>query len=366
MSGCILHYGMHKTGSSSIQDSLHAALADPRFHYLDLGRPNASAEVLTAFSATPERQNMNRKLGLDRAQLLPRAAALRRRLEEELDRARGRTALISGEHIPLLQPAELSAFADFVRAGADSLRAVGYVRDPQGYIESVFQQRVKGGRGEFAVEASFPRYRARFGRLEAALGAERVAYWVYDPARFPQGCVVRDFCARLGIALDGSAIRRSNEALSLPALRLLYAYRKLGPGYGSGARAVRENFALIRLLTRLAGPKLRFDAALTAPVIAAHREEIEWMSERLGEPILRPAGDGGGIREEAQLLRFEAPEREWLAEQIGQRVVKCDDDAPAIAQQMQRLRECAPRIVEGAQPGGLATRVRRALRRLGG
>ena len=39
MSGCVFHFGMHKTGSSSIQNSLYHGLGDPAFHYADLGQP---------------------------------------------------------------------------------------------------------------------------------------------------------------------------------------------------------------------------------------------------------------------------------------------------------------------------------------
>ena len=48
MSGCVFHFGMHKTGSSSIQNSLYHGLGDPAFHYADLGQPNASARIVTA------------------------------------------------------------------------------------------------------------------------------------------------------------------------------------------------------------------------------------------------------------------------------------------------------------------------------
>ena len=57
MAGCILHFGMHKTGSSSIQESLVRELDDPGFHYCaldDTGTGNASGPLLRAFLTDPQ------------------------------------------------------------------------------------------------------------------------------------------------------------------------------------------------------------------------------------------------------------------------------------------------------------------------
>ena len=45
----IIHIGMHKTGSSSIQQTLHKYMNDKRFTYVDLGHANHSRQISSLF-----------------------------------------------------------------------------------------------------------------------------------------------------------------------------------------------------------------------------------------------------------------------------------------------------------------------------
>lgn len=367
MGTLLLHAGMHKTGSSSIQETLFRALADPRFHYVDLGASNASREVVTAFSATPETQNANRRRGLDRGQLLLEAARLRERLAAQLAEAfaGGRTAILSGEHIPLLAQAELEDLVAFLgRSGVSSIRTAVYVRPPLGFIESVFQQHVQGGRARFEPAREFPRYSRRLGRLEAALGASPPEYWLFEPARFPDGCVVADFCARTGIAMEPAAIHRVNESLSLPALRLLYALRRFGPAVARGDAPMRADRQLVERLREIPGPRLRIHDSLTAPLMREFEAEIAWMEARLGESLRAEPRRLGEecLRNEGDLLRFEPAELGWLAEALAlpaSHTAGWRGDPVAVGRAMDALRA---REAGVARPGPLA-RVAAALRR---
>jgi len=48
MRECILHIGLHKTGTSSIQQSLYRNPTVRGVDYPDLGRPNGSGPMLAA------------------------------------------------------------------------------------------------------------------------------------------------------------------------------------------------------------------------------------------------------------------------------------------------------------------------------
>ena len=368
MSGCVFHFGMHKTGSSSIQNSLYHGLEDPAFHYADLGQPNASAPVVTAFRSDPENQNMNRKRGLSREQLQPQVRHTLERLHRELAHCTRKTVILSGEHIALLKQAEFRHLQEFLRGHTPDLRAVGYIRAPRSYMESVFQQQVQGGHGVFELERLLPRYRARLEKVETTFGAASIDYWYFEPASFPGGCVVRDFCRRLQIELDPCAIQRVNEGLSRPAVGLLYAYRKFGPGYGTGEVAVRQNVALVRKLRELAGPRLRLHPELVAPVIAQHAAEIDWMEQRLQRSLEEATADPGAsaIGSEQELLCFEPQTLEWLDAQLGARAatrLRPDSSAEQVASRMHELRLEADRA-ELAARTGFKRGVRRLWRRV--
>ena len=66
---CILHLGMPKTGTSSIQDSLFLGLEDPRFHFLSLGYPTAGPVLAAVCATRPEEFWLFRAKGLSGSRL---------------------------------------------------------------------------------------------------------------------------------------------------------------------------------------------------------------------------------------------------------------------------------------------------------
>src|SRR4029079_5237682 len=136
----------------------------------------------------------------------------------------------------VLQGPAVERMREFFDERCDKLSIVGYVRPPAGFVTSAFQERVKGGSlRRFDVASGYRNYQNCFGKFDAVFGRERVHLWKFDPPSFPDGCAVRDFCARLGIALPARRIRRLNESLSREMVSLLYifSHQRQLRGYGS-------------------------------------------------------------------------------------------------------------------------------------
>lgn len=318
--GVIVHCGMPKTGSTSIQVSLFRHLDDPRFHYVNLGRPNVNIQIANAFMLNPVEFHQHAKLGTSPRELMQLKKAAVESLEAGLAAAGDRTAILSSEAISGLNKPEFRNLCDMLTRHRRTITVVGYVRRPKEIMESALQQRLKSGTWDFTVDSLFPKYRRRFRKFDAVLGRKHVRVWLYEPETFPGGCVVRDFCSRLGISFNARNVVRANERLSLPAISLLFAYRRFGPGYGVGPAALKENMRLVRHISGLRGPKLHLHSSLVAPVLEEHREDIEWMEERLGTSLaedLSAHDDEGAVRSEEDLLRFSPESLRWLAEQLG-------------------------------------------------
>jgi hypothetical protein len=315
----VVHFGMPKTGTTSIQRSLSKRLSDARFHYIDLGS-NPNHAIATAFKGEPSRYRRHAKLGTPPEQLPHLRDMALRKLRAELETAATRTGILSAEIICTMRAQDIRGLNAELAARGSPVMAVGYVRRPKEAMESVFQQQVKGGRRQtFDTNQLFPKYRGRLRKMDEVFGRENTQAWLFDPARFPGNCVVQDFCARLGIAFDPGAVVRANDALSRPALSLLYAYRKLGPGYGTGPDVIRENKLLIRRLRALPGPKLRLHSGLVVPVIDSRREDIAWTEERIGVSLAEDLGahDQHAVRSEDDLLAFTPESLSWLAKELG-------------------------------------------------
>jgi hypothetical protein len=317
--GAVVHFGMPKTGTTSIQESLFRRLSDPRFYYVNLGRSNASIPIATAFKGNAAQFHFHVKAGTAAGELAQLKADIVERLGAELRSAGERTAILSGEAIFGLKPPELRELCCVVaRHRHGAVTAAGYVRRPKEFMESEFQQQVKSGHRAFRVP-KVPRYRGRVGKFDTVFGRDNVRVWLFDPSTFAGGCVVQDFCSRLGARFRAQDVTRTNESLSRPALSLLFAYRKFGPGYGVGAAAIQENRLLIRRIMTLPGIKARLHSSLVAPLLGARREDIEWMEARAGASLAEDlaAHDDGAIRSEADLLEFAPESLQWLAEQLG-------------------------------------------------
>ena len=316
----VIHFGMDKTGSSSLRASLSARLKDPRFHYVMLGISNASRGLAAAFKEDPASFPFFKQSGLTPEELAKVRAEALEGLEAELRKAVGRTAVMSAEAVTNFSQAEFANLCGFIGERSGPIQAVGYIRRPRDYMESVFQQQVKGS----FVAALRPRsllgdYRARFEKFDAVLGKDNARLWLFEPRSFPDGCVVQDFCSRIGIQVPKNQVIRVNEGLSRAAVSLLFAYRKFGGGQAPRPTLFRENALLTNHLEKLGGPKLRLHSSLTAPVIRHHRDAIAWMEERLGEPLTEDlrADDAHAIRSESDLLQFPPESLKWLAGQLG-------------------------------------------------
>lgn len=291
---CILHVGMHKTGSSSIQTSLQG-LRDSRFVYADLDiTPNHSAAVQAIFADSLQR-HLRSRADVER---------VRRRFDEEIAATGSRALIVSGENISGLDAAALSRLRDALSPHFARIRVVAYVRPPGAFMTSRFQEIVKRSLPPLDAAAHYPPFHARFARFDDHFGRENVALWKFDPAAFPRGCVVRDFCARLGIDLPEEHIRRVNESLSRAAVALLYVYRAHAETLAFPALLPDEAHRLGEALAALGRDRFRLSPELVRPVLDANAADIGWMEERLGCSLAEDLGPprSDDIRSEADLV----------------------------------------------------------------
>lgn len=312
----LLHYGMPKTGSTSIQVSLHKSLADPQFHYVSLGQANPNNELILAFADDPNRYRFIARQQLHPNKLAAKRARVRALLDAELKKAAGKTAILSSEALYGMRASEIGAIADFLRDYTTEVKAVGYIRPPADVLVSAFQQNLKAHDVKsFELGRAFPNYDVQISMLDAVLGRDNVECWLFQPSHFPGGCAVQDFCGRLGVTFDPALVIRKNDGLSLPAISLLYAYRRLGPGYGTGAASIHENNLLVTKLRELDGPKLHFHSSLTAPLFVRRRQAVAWAEQRIGASLTSDLKrhDAKAVRSEADLLKASPDALDWLS-----------------------------------------------------
>ena len=372
----ILHYGFPKTGSTAIQRALSEHLADPRFVYSHFQDPihdhgNHSRAMATAFSDRPEEYHTHVAEGLSAEMLLQERSTLLGRLDEEITALAGRTFLLSNESLSFLRAKGLQRLRRFLEDRHLAPRPVGYVRPLRENFEGLFVERLKHRQGSlddfFAGRAIGPH--AQIATLDKVFGRENVLLWKYDRRSFSDGCVVADFCLRLGIDRPPVVDREANRSLSLPAVRFLFAYRHFFPASPPGRRTIEHNSALIAALGEIDGPRFRFHPLLLEPVIREQGIHLDWLEARVGATLRDRMDDDGGpsIRSEEDLLDFSRESLDWLARRTGCAAGSLTGKDPrAVADAVDRLREIAvaERVAAERKAAGLLARLGHRSRKL--
>ena len=282
---CIIHIGMNKTGSSSIQNALAISIEDEDFKYTQLRSPNHSASIASLFMQNPEAYHTHVKRGFTEDQVKDFNTKTLYMLEKSFTTSLSQNHIISGEDISKLKETELLTFKFYLERFFREIIIVAYYRLPHAFIQSAFQQRVKGGLNHFHIQNMYPKYKQIFEKFDNVFSKENVKLWKYDISLFPNHDVVSDFSNRLKIRINYEKPIKMNKALSLEGLSLLYCYHKFGNGYGVGKRVIKENDLLIEYLNKLGNTKFEFSYALTEPIVNLNIKDIQWLEKRLGQDL---------------------------------------------------------------------------------
>lgn len=280
----LLHIGMHKTGTTALQNAL-SGYDDGRIRHARLAHANHSIPFVTCFSSEPHRYHVWKRLGATAEQVAQERSALRNRLDAELALPRDRL-LVVGEEISLLPTAAVNAMLAHLKQQGRQLSVVAYLRDPVGYVTSAFQQQVRGGQSCYTLPR--PHYRQRFEKFIHALGPDALGFRAYAPQHFAGQSIVADFAAVAGLPASALADCRANESLPLDAVRLIHLFNRTGPATRS-ATHLKARSALIRHLGASFSARFTLDPEIAAAAIEA--DEVAWIEDaaRMHFPTPHPA-----------------------------------------------------------------------------
>ncbi|MGD9918467.1 MAG: hypothetical protein AB7U46_10630 [Paenirhodobacter sp.] len=336
----IVHVGMHKTGTSTLQGSLAAHLADPAFRYLAFEQANNSTTIRHVF--------WNDGLQDADAQLRIKAERQRRRgfvaMTRALNALGPEVPILSAEVIWSLPRASSDQFFDLLRIYRRNIQIVAYLRNLPDYVDSAFQERLKTRRVDLGTPTVDVPYKRAFAPLERRFGRRNLLLKLFSPPALHKGCVVQDFCKTLGIAFDPAGVTRSNERLSLPAVRLLYTYRRV---HGTPRRGDRQ---LCTRLASLPGARFQLSPPITAAMAICDDDDFAFAQERLGVDLRarESAPVERQIASEADLLA-QPEEIDWLAAATGCAQATLHSGPEAVAAAMDLLRQRALAEAPGAR-----------------
>ena len=276
----ILHIGMPKTGTTSIQRALHRAGGGKDWTYVNLNPPHSANPVILRAHG-----------GIAPASIHPgpRSAqnkvAARALLSEALLQVKTPRAILSAEAMVRLPPAAVAGLLDQVSGHARKIRAVAYIRPPISFITSYVQQFYKTGHEplmDVLRRAQRP-VPADIALWDHALGVDKVQLFPFEPEAFNGGTVVQHFAKNLRLGALPEQGHNANVSLCAEATRLLVQYRRLYPG-----RHPLDGQVLSRLGT-LTGAPFRLHPDALADAIPLARATYGWAEGRMGWDMKEPA-----------------------------------------------------------------------------
>src|SRR6056297_3691270 len=285
----VIHPGMPKTGTSSIQETL-ASTAPEGWQAIKASNHNMSGSMRLVFESASPSSHFAVARGFDQAKLDNLYQKRVKELADQVDLAfkTGKNVIFSAERVCGAPEEAIDALADYFRAKGFRPRIIGYVRKPVSYMQSFFQQQLKIK--DFSLENAgglWPRYRSRFEKLDRIFGPENVTLKVFDADTLKDGNVVLDFFSELGAELDSEPVSKLNESLTVEACAMLYVQRKFGKGFIKGfPSANAKNLDFIKTLSGINGHKLHLMRSLCAPVVDKFSDDLDWMENRLNVPLL--------------------------------------------------------------------------------
>lgn len=293
MKQLILHIGMHKTGTTALQETLHAARRDLVSHginYLDMGA-NHSQPLFSIFGEKLTAYRANLKAGLDTKEAIASYASdAKARLQRLLSENTAPVTIISAEDLSLLRRPAVPKLRDFLSPYFDSILVVAYVRRPVSFINSLAVQAVKGGATLKALHENppSPDYQWRFNKFLQAFGEQQMRLRLYDPATLKAGSVVTDFFELASLphsALPTADEPILNKSLSAPAVNFLSETNKRTPMYIDDKLNPARPAGLIEEAATMAGDPFSLPEELIEATLKANDWDIGWMEKKLGTTL---------------------------------------------------------------------------------
>jgi len=337
----VLHIGLHKTGTSSIQETLRAnrdRLIERGVLYPRSLPGNHSNLFYNAFSPTPETYHANRARGLTREEIATRTARTLDALTREVADSPCGTIVFSGEDACTFRmDAAERAHAFFsTLTPSPTIEILLYTRHPVDYIASAVQENVKGNGLTIArakqihMGAAPRRYQRIYDVYAGVFGKAAVRFRSFEMARAGKGGLIGDFLGAIGSDAAGIEEVRRNESIAGELVPFLSALNAETPPLALS----KEDAALLFALKGSAAEVL--DAAEKVQLWQFVAGDIVFLSRTFGITYERDAGRPDAdrradfMREAAAALpRLSPPVQEAFAEYLARSGLAGDGQSAA-------------------------------------
>lgn len=284
----IVHAGLPKTGTTSIQEALYkhrtTLLDSDRILYPSISDNHTNA-LCTMFLAKPETHIANRMAGRTTSELVqPFKMSCFEQLENEISNSDWSTLLFSAEGLSNLVAPELESLRKWLLKFSDDIQVILWLRDPVSYSISVTQQLLKGGRllEEMYRDPPLANFKGRGNNFIHVFGRENMNIRIFEECVKHQDGILGGFLDDLSLSPNVRSTilsdnKRSNESMSQEAALLLNELNKLRPLFVDGGRGKDRTFSELNHFLRIKGAKFDVPFEVKRKIENLSAPDINWL-----------------------------------------------------------------------------------------
>ncbi|MEO0344172.1 MAG: hypothetical protein AAF198_12120 [Pseudomonadota bacterium] len=288
----ILHAGMQKTGSTSIQQSL-IHFDDGETFYCPFPNPQHAEFLRHAFISEEKLYGEGRErdiYGYSPDTIFALRQFAQSFFLRTLSNKRRKTVIFSSEGLSL-RPDDMKArLIQTIKNMGCRVTVILYLREPLGFASSSFQERLKAKSLNSLPDKITPKYRQQLRVFDQLCGDDRFIVREFGREALVRGDVVDDFAKLAGIECKTKF--EHNESLTLPAVKLLYWFNINGPNARANRWLFKAKKRMVRFLRSAYRdspkvPKAWFQqlADFSDSDFVYRRTGIQFKTPRTGEPF---------------------------------------------------------------------------------
>ncbi|XEC93759.1 hypothetical protein AB6A23_20745 [Paenibacillus tarimensis] len=294
----ILHVGLHKTGTTSIQQTLFLKgnsnfLESKGYLYPNSWNVNHSIPVYNLFCDHPEKYHINIKNEYSIAEIRDINKRYLKRLEAEIVERDQTKLIISGEDISSLSLDNLIALKKYLRSISTNdvtIRVIIYVRNPITWSISAIQTMIKGGE---TYQNTFQHlsfilinlFRNNITKFVQVFGKEQVDIYTFEEAVAHASGPVGHFLSSLGFSdneIGNFNIVRANESASQTAVDIMSFINEKLPMIRNGKLHEKRTNGDILPLLNIKGVKFDIPYSDKKKLFENSQDDVKWLKDSYG------------------------------------------------------------------------------------
>ena len=282
----IVHVGMHKTGSTTLQHMLKK-LRRGSAERMDMIDTNHSVGCSMWFGSVLKYERTLLNFGHSPASAERHLNRIKKRVARQLERSSCDELVISSEWLSdggyegEGRRGALRRLREEFEPHFERIEIYGYVRPPVGFTTSATQEIMKM-RPFFMTP--WAGYRRRFGPLRDIFGRENVHLRLFKRDRLKDQDIMTDFQDWVGWTPQPYRIKATNLSMTAAGAALVHCYQR-NRGPIETVRHHRQKVRAVAKLGKVGGPKFVLSQPVQHSLLTEHADDLAWMEKILREPI---------------------------------------------------------------------------------